>query len=238
MSTAGSDEIKVLDTKCQDLTRRSAEFRTKVVRELMDTEMSKRGLEQDLGQARASLDALRRERDQLEEAVHDARLDVEAFSVMLQKAERSAALLDKGRRSKLGWLVRLLVGKPEAENFLPAPAEVFTYYLRTSPYRIYRSSRFTLRGWLFPAHLKEAVTGVRVRVGDRLTEGHYGLPEPEVAAKYNLQHGNQLPGFVVEFETKAGRHPFSLEACLGARGWFSVLTTPLWCVSAKEEKRD
>ena len=170
-------------------------------------------------------------------AEHEARLDVETFSGMLQKTERNAALLEKARHSPWGWLVRLLVGKPEAEIFRPAPPAVFTYYLHTSPYRIYRNSRFELRGWLLPAQTQEAVTGIRVRVGETLTAGHYGQPEPEVIAQYGAQPANPQPGFVVNFETPAGRRPFSLEACLGARGWFSVLTTPIWCVSESGSKR-
>jgi hypothetical protein len=111
-----------------------------------------------------------------------------------------------------------------------APAEpgVFNYYLHTSPFRIYRDSRFTLRGWAWPQDGR-AVTAVRVNLGGRIFNGRHGLEEPEVIARFGPQAANPLPGFEITFETPPGRHSLSLEAQVEGAGWLWIMRTSIWC---------
>jgi hypothetical protein len=113
---------------------------------------------------------------------------------------------------------------------VPARPEgaAFTYYLHTSPFRIYRGPAFTLRGWAWPDDGRP-VTGVRANVDGRLFPGRLGIEEPEVIARYGPQPANPLPGFEVTFETPAGHHVLGLEAQLSGSEWRTIICTTIWC---------
>ena len=55
----------------------------------------------------------------------------------------------------------------------PAEGAAFTYYLHTSPFRIYRGEFFALKGWAWPQDGR-GVTQVRANVGGRLFTGRGG----------------------------------------------------------------
>jgi len=137
-----------------------------------------------------------------------------------------------------GWLRGILnlrqKASPATHPWKAVPAERFTYFLRTSPFRLYREPSFRIEGWAF-AEDRTLVEAVRARVDGREFAGIYGLPEPEVIAQYGLTAEGAAPdapapGLSVEFETPPGRHELSLEARLVGRGWVSFLTTPIWAV--------
>jgi hypothetical protein len=104
----------------------------------------------------------------------------------------------------------------------------FTYYLYTSPFRIYREPSFTIKGWAWPTDGR-AVTGIRANLDGRLFAGRHGLEEPEVIGRYGPQPFNPLPGFEVTFDTPAGRHVLGIEAQLAGSEWRTILCTTIWC---------
>ena len=105
---------------------------------------------------------------------------------------------------------------------------IFTYYLHTSPFRVYHEDAFTLRGWAWPQDGRP-VTSVRAVVDGRSFIGRYGLEEPEVIARHGAQPANPRPGFEVRFETPPGRHLLSLEAQLEGAEWRWIMRTSIWC---------
>jgi len=226
--------------------RREAAYRARAVQESLEYRKTIKNQARELKEQHdraAGLDAyvhlLHLEREETRKQLRQATADLEAFVQRLRQEEDMGAqrqsAIDAMRRS-WGWRLtaplRALQGKPQGT---PAPQSVqagvpgarFTYFLRTSPYRIYRLGTFTLEGWAFPQD-GSPVTGVRVRIDDRPFPGTYGLEEPEVVRQFGLQPNNPKPGLRISFETPPGRHAFSLEACLDGRDWVSFLTTPIW----------
>jgi hypothetical protein len=164
----------------------------------------------DRGERNTYLHTLREERAALVKRLQEASADLE---VLTRKLEAGGAGAEPNPQ------------KP------PVEGAVFTYYLHTSPFRIYRDAAFTLRGWAWPQDGR-AVTQVRANVGGRLFAGRAGLEEPEVLARHGAQERNPRPGFAVTFDTPPGRHLLSLEAQLDGAEWRSIMTTSIWCEPA------
>ena len=185
----------------------------------------------DRGERNTYLHTLREERAALIRRDQEASADLEILTRKIEEAEARIASLEvqleqaaaapKGR-----W------GKPAQSPVPPArppvPGAPFTYYLHTSPFRIYRDSAFTLKGWAWPEDGR-AVTAVRVDLDGQLFTGKLGIEEPEVVARYGVQPQNPKPGFEVTFATPPGRHTFSLEAQLGNSEWRTIMRTTIWC---------
>jgi len=236
-SEDSGDQVAALEAELDGMRRREASFRSRMVQEFLDR-----------GERNTYLRTLHEERAALagraEEAPGDMKLLVGKLDA---ERERAAALQTQiaGITGSWAWRIgapiRALGGlfarapapATIARLMEQAPAEggIFTYYLHTSPFRIFRGAAFTLRGWVLPQD-GSAVTGVRVNLGGRLFVGRVGLDEPEVIARHGPQAKNPSPGFEVAFETPPGRHMLSLEANLEGTEWRSIVTTPIWCVPA------
>ena len=220
MSTPGETDprISALQAELESVKRREAEYRVKMVQEFLDR-----------GERNTYLHILREERAALIKRDQEASGDLEILTRKLEDAEaRIASLkaeLEQALIPKAKWGEKRPVPTPAPA---PVPGAPFTYYLHTSPFRIYRDAAFTLRGWAWPVDGR-AITAVRVDVDGKLALGKLGIPEPEVVARYGLQPENPQPGFEVTFETPAGRHAFSLEARLGESEWRSIMRTTIWC---------
>lgn len=220
MTTSGESDqrLAALQSELELVKRREAEYRVKMIQEFLDR-----------GERNTYLHVLREERAALIKRDQEASADLEILTRKIEDAEAKIATLEaqleQARAPKAKW------GKaqtlPAAQRVL-VPGAPFTYYLHTSPFRVYREQLFTLRGWAWPADSR-AVTGIRVDVDGKLSSGKVGLPEPEVVARYGLQPGNPHPGFEVTFETPAGQHAFSLEAQLDGSEWRSIMRTTIWC---------
>jgi hypothetical protein len=213
---------------------REASFRAKMVHEFLDR-----------GERNTYLHTLHAERAALVKRGQEASADLEVLIRKLEaeSARASAAEAELKRvhgtrawgwgaplRAIEGWLrpgASPAPGPVPAEN-PPADGAPFTYYLHTSPFRIYRDDSFTLRGWAWPQDGR-AVTQIRVNLGGRLSLGRTGIEEPEVIARYGAQPKNPRPGFEVTFATPAGRHLLSLEAQLDGSEWRSIMSTSIWC---------
>jgi hypothetical protein len=196
----------------------------------------------DRGERNAHLHVLREERAALVRREQEAFADLEAFTRKLEgEQSRAAALQGELDRIRGSWSWRLgaplrafgrlfssrtSAAGPAANP--PAEGGVFTYYLHTSPFRIYREPTFTLRGWAWPQDGR-AVTAVRINLDGRMFVGRHGLEEPEVLDRHGPQPANPRPGFEIAFETPPGRHLLSLEAQLGNSEWRSILKTSIWC---------
>jgi hypothetical protein len=174
--------------------------------------------------------------------VAQTHMDVEAFTFWLRDAERRIARLE--RASPAAWLRRLrdlLTGRSPAfrrgsdaprPDSRPVPSAHFRYFIRNSPFRVYREPTFTLEGWFFPEN-GAPVTGLRARVGSEVFFGTYGVEEPLVPEWHGVQPNNPLPGFKVIIDTPVGRHRLSLEAQLGGEPqWYSFLALPIWSVGS------
>ncbi|HVU35483.1 MAG TPA: hypothetical protein VHE61_18740 [Opitutaceae bacterium] len=183
----------------------------------------------------ALIGELQTARDAEKRRVQDAQCDLEHFVRTLATLEderdqlkrRLAELARPWPRrmaSALGFARSVPAVRPEPA---PVPGAVFTYFLYTSPYRLFRSPGFTLRGWAFPADGRP-VTALRARVDEQEYHGTYGLPEPEVIAHHGPQPNNPQPGFKIAIETPAGRHRLSLEARVEDGDWVSFLTAPVF----------
>ncbi len=214
--------------------RREAEFRANMVQEFLDR-----------GERNTYLHTLRQERAALIKREQEAFADLE-FLVRKLESEggRRAALEAQLGRTWSSWswrlaaplraLGRLFSGSPDPQAVGPAPEKnavegaVFTYYLHTSPFRIYRGDSFTLRGWAWPQDGR-AITAVRVSLDGRTFVGRHGLEEPEVIAKHGAQPANPRPGFEITFETPPGRHLLSLEAQIEGSEWRWIMRTSIWC---------
>ncbi len=220
MSTPGDSDTRLaaLQAELQSVKRREAEYRVKMIQEFLDR-----------GERNSYLHVLREECAALIKREQEASADLEILTRKLEDAEaRIASLtaeLERARAPKSKWGAKPAeVPAPTA----PVPGAPFTYYLHTSPFRVYRDSAFTLRGWAWPVDGRK-VTAIRVDVDGRTYAGKLGLPEPEVVAHYGLQPENPQPGFEITIETPAGRHSFSLEAQLGGSEWRSIMRTTIWC---------
>lgn len=164
--------------------------------------------------------------------------DIETFVQRLAAAEDCAAAAEArvAAWQNQSALQRLSGKTPRSARTAPPPLAPFPpiearYFLHTSPFRLFRDTRFTLRGWAWPEDGR-AVTGVRVRIDGEPHIGTWVLPEEEALRVHGDQPNNPLPGFSIEFPTPPGRHLLSLELELGTAGWFTVLQTPIWSESS------
>jgi hypothetical protein len=232
---------EALQAELDDVKRREASFRVKMIHEFLDR-----------GERNTYLHTLREELAALVKRGQEASSDIEALTRKLEaltsdlesETRKSAALqADLARtRASLSWRLAAplrAIGRMFSPDPAPAPPSApavparpegaaFTYYLHTSPFRIYRGSAFTLRGWAWPDDGRP-VTGVRANVDGRLYPGRLGIEEPEVIARYGPQPANPLPGFEVTFETPAGHHVLGLEAQLSGSEWRTIICTTIWC---------
>jgi len=222
--------LAALQAELEAVRRREAEFRAKMVQDFLDR-----------GERNTYVHVLHEERAALLKRQQESFADLEALTRRLEaEAARAAALEAELARVTGSWSWRLLAPLRRAARALaraqpppPAPPPgvpggVFTYYLHTSPFRIYRGDRFTLRGWAWPQDGR-AVTAVRATLDGRAFGGRHGLEEREVIARYGPQPANPRPGFEIEFETPPGRHTLSLEAQVEGAGWLRILETTIWC---------
>jgi hypothetical protein len=216
--------IAELLAELERVKRREAEFRAKMVQEFLDR-----------GERNTHLHVLREERAALVKREQEAFADLEVLTRKLEaECDRTAAMEAELARIRNSWAWRLFaprapVAAPASPNpSAPADGGVFTYYLHTSPFRIYRDSTFTLRGWAWPQDGRP-VTAVRINLDGRLFIGRHGLDEPEVIDRHGPQPANPRPGFEIVFETPPGRHLLSLEAQVDNSEWRSIVRTSIWC---------
>jgi hypothetical protein len=215
-----------LKAELEAVRRREASFRVKMVHEFLDR-----------GERNTYLHTLREERASLIKRGQEAAADLEVLSRKLEEAGRKADSLQAeldAIKGSLSWRLARLFGPahkpvPPAQTPGNAPAKggVFTYFLHTSPFRIYRDERFTLRGWAWPDD-GGSVTGVRANVDGGYFDGRLGIEEPEVVARYGAQPANPRPGFEITFDTPPGRHVLAVEARV-ADEWRTVMQTSIWC---------
>ena len=228
--------IAALQAELDAVRRRDAQYRAHMVHEFLDR-----------GERNTYLHTLREQLAALVKREQEASADIEELTRKLEaEGLVAAALAAELQRIKgsLAWRLgaplraaeralapspRGAARPPEGE---PVGAAVFTYFLHTSPFRIYREPSSTLRGWAWPQDGR-AVTAVRVNMSGRLFEGRTGIEEPEVIARYGPQPANPRPGFEVAFETPPGRQSLSLEAQLGGTDWRWILRTTIWCEPAR-----
>jgi hypothetical protein len=218
-----------LKAELEAVRRREASFRVKMVHEFLDR-----------GERNTYLHTLRKERASLIKRGQEAAADLEVLSRKLEEAGRKADSLQAeldAIKGSLSWRLARLFGPahkpvPPAQTPANAPAKggVFTYFLHTSPFRIYRDERFTLRGWAWPDD-GGSVTGVRANVDGGYFDGRLGIEEPEVVARYGAQPANPRPGFEITFDTPPGRHVLAVEARV-ADEWRTVMQTSIWCEPA------
>lgn len=229
MSDQPADSVAHLTAQLDEVSRREAAFRLKAVQEYVEIEARQRELEEKVHGLDAYVHQLHLERDALKAQLQAAHADVEAFAWMLHDAERDAGALAALRRSALWPLVSGAARRPALPQVSTGakPGE-FDYFLHTSPYRLFRDTTFTLRGWLLPKS-GQAVTAIRVAIDSKTFLGRPGLEEPDVVAQRGPQPRNPRPGFEIPFEIPAGRHAFSLEAQLDHADWYAVLQAPVWC---------
>jgi hypothetical protein len=225
--------IAALEAEVEAVRRRDAEFRAHMVQEFLDR-----------GERNTYLHTLREQLAALRKREQEFSADLEILTRKLEAegARADALAAQLGRiKSSLFWklhspfLPRSLKETTPAAPSLEGPSAegaAFTYYLHTSPFRIYREPAFTLRGWAWPQDGR-AVTGIRVNLGGRLFDGRVGIEEPEVIARYGPQAANPRPGFEITFETPAGRQSLGLEAQLAGTEWRSIMRTTIWCEPAQ-----
>jgi hypothetical protein len=169
-----------------------------------------------------------------------AHSDVETMTFWLEGAVKRAAYF---KRRTLGGLFRRLLGpttsaKPkENSGEMAFPPQSFRYFLRNSPYRIYREPTFTLEGWAVPEN-GAPVTALRARVDDQEFLGTYGVEESFVPEWHGLQANNPLPGFKIIVETPPGRHRLAIEAQLGDGKWHALFNIPIWSLGTGETSFD
>jgi hypothetical protein len=229
----GDARIAALQAELESVRRRDAEFRANMVGEFLDR-----------GERNTYLHTLREQLTALRKREQEFSAEMEILTRKLEaetgRADSLGDLLGRIRRS-LFWRLHSPFIPRDLKVPLPAAAPpggssvegaVFTYFLHTSPFRIYREPAFTLRGWAWPEDGR-SVTAVRVDLDGRLFAGRVGIEEPEVLARYGPQAANPRPGFEVAFETAPGRHSLSLEAQLGGAEWRTVMRTTIWCEPAK-----
>lgn len=225
--------ISALQAELDAVRRRDAEFRANMVKEFLDR-----------GERNTYLHTLREQLAALRKRDQEYSSDLEILTRKLEaEGQRAESLADELGRIKGSMFWKLHSPLLPRSLREPPPARVpqegssvegaeFTYFLHTSPFRIYREPTFTLRGWAWPQDGR-AVTAVRVNLSGRIFAGRTGIEEPEVIARYGVQAANPRPGFEVTFETPAGRQSLSLEAQLGGAEWRSILRTTVWSESAK-----
>lgn len=223
--------VAALKAELDAVKRREAEFRANMVQEFLDR-----------GERNTYLHTLRQEKAALVKREQEASADLEFLVRKLEaEGERCADL--EGRLAQVwnsrAWrlaaplraLGRLFSRGPSpaaAPAAAPVPGGIFTYYLHTSPFRVYHDDAFTLRGWAWPQDGR-AITAVRVDLDGRTFVGRHGIDEPEVAAAHAVPPANARPGFEVTFATPPGRHLLSLEAQIEGSEWRWMLKTSIWC---------
>jgi uncharacterized small protein (DUF1192 family) len=225
MSTPGGTDprIAALEDELQRVKRREAEYRVKMVKEFLDR-----------GERNTFLHILQHERAALIRREQEASADLEILTRKLEDAEARIASLEAeikaaaAPKPRWGKPVAKPIAAPEVAPRPMVPGAPFTYYLHTSPFRIYRDQAFTLRGWAWSEDGRP-MTAVRVDLDGKLYPGRIGIDEPEVVARYGARAQSPKPGFEITFETPAGRHAFSLEAQLAGEEWRSVMRTTIWC---------
>lgn len=222
-----------LQAELEAIRRREAEYRVTMVKEFLDR-----------GERNTFVQSLLQQRSLLIKREQAASADLETLVRKLEvETARVASLSDELEELKrtaswrlaapFRWMARTL-GLSRRRRPRPDPSDtgvpggVFTYYLHTSPFRIYRDRSFTLRGWAWPEDGR-SVTEIRVNVGGRLFVGRTGIAEPEVIARYGPQPSNPLPGFEITFDTPPGSHLLSLEAQLDGSEWRWIVKTTIWC---------
>jgi hypothetical protein len=227
MSAESNAEAAALLVELQAAKDREASFRVHTIKEFLKR-----------GERNTYANALRDERTALIRRAQEASRDLEVLTQKLESAGKRSAALEAELKDMKGTLAGRVArlfgpankpeGKPAPPGIPPAKGGVFTYYLHTSPFRIYREDRFALRGWAWPEG-GGAVTGIRANVDGRLFSGRLGLEEPEVIARYGLQPANPKPGFEVTFDTPPGRHHLSIEAQIDGAEWRTIVATAIWC---------
>ena len=233
MSTSPQDdELRRLKDQLVEAAAREASFRLANAQEFLQLQSRVEAQVVTLGERDAYIHQMHLERIAAREVLRAAHADLEAFAWMLQDAEKARDRLHALVKSWIGkFVVPLRWLQKKARNSAPSanlPGAAFLYDLHTSPYRLYRETRFQLRGWAFPKDGR-AVTAIRMRCDAQVFPGRYGIEEPEVVARFGLQSANPRPGFEIEFLTPPGRHWLRLEACLENRDWVSILNLPIWC---------
>jgi len=226
--------LAALQDELEAVKKREAQFRANMVQEFLDK-----------GERNLYVHTLHEERVALRRRQQESFADLEILIRKLEaEGERSALLeaeLSRVGRS-LSWRMtaplraigRMLAPSSQPPTMarimdrLPVEGGVFTYYLHTSPFRIYRESSFTLSGWAWPQDGR-AITAIRVNLSGRTFIGRTGIEEPEVIARYGAQANNPKPGFEITFETPPGRHALSLEAQIDGGEWLWVVKTAIWC---------
>ncbi len=227
--------LAALQAELDAVKRREADFRAKTILEFLDR-----------GERNTLLHILREERAALIRREQESFADLEALTRKVEAESARAAELDAElNRIRLSAVWRLCAplralgtlfpngrtARPPARvagATPPAEGGVFTYYLHTSPFRVYRQPTFTLRGWAWPRD-GQAVVAVRVNLDGRLFVGRTGIEELEVIEHHGPQPANPRPGFEVAFETPPGKHLLSVEAQLANGAWRSIMTTTIWC---------
>jgi hypothetical protein len=225
--------IAALLAEVEAVKRRDAEFRAHMVHEFLDR-----------GERNTYLHTLREQLAALRKRDQEFSSDLEILTRKLEaEGERADGLAAQLARIKgtLFWrlhshfLPHDYMEPPAAKPSPGAPGvegAAFTYFLHTSPFRIYREPTFTLKGWAWPDDGR-AVTAVRVNLGGRLFDGKIGIEEPEVIARHGPQAANPRPGFEITFDTPPGRQSLCLEAQLGGTEWRSIMRTTIWCEPAR-----
>jgi hypothetical protein len=236
---SSGSESEDLRTQLRELVHRDAVYRAKTVQEFLElkktiklqAEEAER-LRKKISERDTYIHELHLEREALKKQIPQAHADLEVFTRWLAQREGDSEKL-KAIRASMAWsaaapfrwlesaFVRPTRPTSGIEAVSPGP---FTYFLHTSPYRVYREGAFTLRGWVFE-NSQRPITAIRARVDATDFAGNSGLPEPEVCAQRGLAH---QPGFQVEIQTPPGRHRLELHAQLENAEWRSFLSTPIW----------
>lgn len=223
--------LAALQAELEAVKRREAQFRADMVKEFLDK-----------GERNTYVHVLHEERAALLKRQQEAFQDLEELTRKVEaegaRAQALAAELASIKASPSWKLASVFLSPraapaqepPTLSGYAPVEGAPFTYYLHTSPFRIYRDKAFTLRGWAWPVDGRP-ITGIRVSLSGRLYEGRTGIDEPEVIARYGAQPSNPKPGFEVTFETPPGRHTFSLEAQIAGAEWRWILRTTVWSES-------
>ena len=242
------DAAPDLVQKLAAIEQREAWYRAKTLRQFLEFKKALKLREVEVDERRRDLEArdtaihrLHAEQDLLRAQVNRRARYLESFTALLAAAERErddkAAQVARMRRT-WGWelsaplrsLQKRFAPLPPAVPQTvppadPAPGLEFVYFMRTTPFRIYPRTAVTLEGWAFPAD-RRRVTGLRARVDTTTTLGEYGLPETDIAARHRT--ADEKLGFVVDVSVPLGRHTLGLECELGADGWFTILSIPVW----------
>jgi hypothetical protein len=229
-----ADRVAALQAELDAVRKREAAFRTSMVKEFLDR-----------GERNTYVHTLHQERAALRAREQESFGDLENLIRKLEaEVARSAALETELARAGRSWSWRLTAPlralgralQPSSQpptmarimDRLPVEGGLFTYYLHTSPFRIFRDETFTLRGWAWPQDGR-ALTAIRVNLSGRTFIGRTGIPEPEVISRYGSQSANPKPGFEITIETPPGRHTFSLEGQIDGGEWLWIMKTSLWC---------